>query len=197
MHIAFYDRHAFLTRFTADLLILLFIAYECRANRLSGLAAAIIMLGFTLFLSTDRLKSFYAPPAPAASSAGKDFERIDPELPFVANSVLTYLEMDHYEKPEFLARLYYLVDSESAIKYTGSNLTEGLPVMKQYFPIRANVSSYSEFTSTHRHFLVWGVPGQQGWLLTKLNAEGAQVTEIGRFDSPYSDPELYEVRLDH
>jgi hypothetical protein len=197
MHIAFYDRHAFLTRFTADLLILLFIAYECRANRLSGLAAAIIMLGFTLFLSTDRLKSFYAPPAAATSSAGKDFERIDPELPFVANSVLTYLEMDHYEKPEFLTRLYYLVDSESAIKYTHSNMTEGLPVMKQYFPIRANVASYSEFTSTHRHFLVWGVPGQQGWLLTKLNAEGAQVKEIGRFDSPYSDPELYEVRLDH
>ena len=68
--------------------------------------------------------------------------------------------------------------------------------MKQYFPLRANVSPYADFAATHRHFLVWGEPEQQqGWLLTKLKAEGAQVTELGHFDSPYPDSRLYDVVL--
>ena len=68
--------------------------------------------------------------------------------------------------------------------------------MKQHFPIRSNVSAYSDFAVAHRHFLVWGEKGeQQGWLLTKLEAEGANIAEIGVFDSPYPDSRLYEVTL--
>jgi hypothetical protein len=137
------------------------------------------------------------PPAEASElSVQKDFDRIHPELPLVANSALTFLEMDHYERPALLGRLYYLVDPVSSIKYTQSNMTEGLLVMKQYFPIRANVSSYAGFMATHRHFLVWGVMDQQGWLLRKLKTEGARITKIGKFDTPYADSQLSEVTLD-
>jgi hypothetical protein len=195
-HIALYDRHAILTVLTMNLLILLFIAYEAKASRLAGMAAAFVILGFNLFLPNPAL----ARPAPQAKAseipATKDFDQIHPELPLVANSALTYLEMDHYEKPALLARLYYLVDPESSIQYTQSNLTEGLLVMKQHFPIRANVSTFAEFTATHRHFLVWGVMDQQGWLLRKLSTEGARITKIGKFETPYADSQLSEVRLD-
>ena len=196
-HMAYYDRHAFLTVLTANLLILLIIAYRSRANRLSGLVAAFMILGFTLFFSDQGLGRYSASAAAKQTAARKDYDQIQPELPFVANSALTYLQMDHYENPALVARLYYLVDPESSVKYMQSNLTEGVLVMKQYFPLRSNVSSYADFAATHRHFLVWGeIDREQGWLLTKLKAEGAQVTEIGHFDSPYPDSQLYEVRLD-
>jgi len=185
-HIGFYARYGYLTVLTTNLLILLIIAHRSRANRLSGLVAALIILGFTLYPSAPRQQSV----------ARQDFDQVHPELPFVANSAFTFLEMDHYERPALLARLYYLVDPESSMKYAQSNLTEGLLTMKQYFPIRSNVSSYADFAAAHRHFLVWGETGeQQGWLLTKLKAEGAQVTELGRFRSPYPDSRLYEVTL--
>ena len=190
-HIAFFARYGYLTVLTTNLLVLLFIAYRSRANRLSGLVSALIIFGFTLYPSALVLVR-----NGQASVARQDFDQVHPELPFVANSAFTFLEMDHYEQPALLARLYYLVDPESAMKYAQSNLTEGLLTMKQYFPIRANVSSYGDFAATHRHFLVWGETGeQQGWLLTKLKAEGAQVSELGRFDSPYPDSRLYEVTL--
>jgi hypothetical protein len=71
-----------------------------------------------------------------------------------------------------------------------------MPTLKKYFPIRGTVSHYSDFAATHRRFLVWGVLDQSGWLLRKLKTEGAQVTEIGKFDSVYADPQLFEVNLD-
>ncbi|MCU1335579.1 MAG: hypothetical protein JWO19_1160 [Bryobacterales bacterium] len=195
-HIGFYDRHAFLTTLAAYLLLILFIAYESRANRLSGLAAAIVILGFTVFLPAKILVPRPSSAEAIAVRARKDFDRIQPELPFVTNSAFTFLEMDHYEKPDLVARLYYLVDPESSIKYAHSNLTEGLLVMKQYFPIRANPVLYADFVATHRHFLVWGEMDFNGWLLRKLKTEGAHLTQIGKFDTPYLDSLLYEVRLD-
>jgi hypothetical protein len=71
-----------------------------------------------------------------------EFEHVRPDLPFVTNSALTFLEMDRYEDPALVARLYYLVGRESALRYDQSNLTEGLPTLKKYFPIRATVSQY-------------------------------------------------------
>jgi Dolichyl-phosphate-mannose-protein mannosyltransferase len=193
-HIAFYDRHAFLTTFTVVILLLLFIAYESRANRLSGLAAAVITLGFTVFLPARNLVPHAAASDPAILRT--DFERVLPDLPFVTNSVFTYLEMDHYEGEAFVKRLYYLADPGLSIKYKQSNLTEGVPLMKQYFPIRANVSSYAEFVKTHRHFLVWGEMDFNGWLLHKLKDDGARLIEIGNFKTAYLDSKLYEVHLD-
>jgi hypothetical protein len=195
-HGPFYGRHAFLTVLTVNLLVVLFLAYESRANRLSGMAAALMIVGFSVFFLW-RLDMNSVAPDLKQPLLGKDLNRIHPELPLVADSILTYLEMDHYENPAVLARLYYLVDSEASIKYTHSNLTEGVLVMKQHFPIRANASSYRDFAMQHRHFMIFGDSDQhRGWLLLKLKAEGAQVTEIGRLETPYPDSNLYEVRLD-
>jgi len=195
-HGPFYGRHAFLTVPIVNLLVVLFIAYESRANRLSGMAAAVVIVGFSMFFLW-RLDMNSVEPDLKAPLLGKDLNQIHPELPLVDDSILTYLEMDHYEAPSVLARLYYLVDPESSIKYTGSNLTEGVLTMKQHFPIRANGSTYADFASKYRHFMVFGDTDQhRGWLLLKLKAEGAQVTELGRLDTPYPDSKLYEVRLD-
>ena len=190
-HMAFYPRHAVSTVLTTDLLLVLLLAYESKLNRLAGLAAATVMVGFTLVPAVRGLTQH----VPPSFTSQVKFEGIDPELPVVANSALTFLEMDHYEDPTFLSRLYYLVDRDSAIRYAHSTLTEGLPDLKRYFPVRANVSSYSDFSAKHRHFLVWGVQGKGDWLLKKLKAEGAALAEIGVFDTPYTDSHLYDVTL--
>ena len=193
-HLPFYERHAFLTVLSASALVVLAIAHKSRANRVSGMLAACLVVGFTVF---NHIHDADAVSGEGAGKAGlKEIARMDPGLPLVANSALTFLEMDHYEDPAVLARLYYLVDPESSIEYAQSNLTEGGMVMKKYFPIRSNVLTYAEFAKTHKHFLVWGEIGkQQGWLLTKLEAEGADVKEIGSFESAYKDSRLYEVKL--
>lgn len=192
-HMAFYPRHALPTFMMGYLLSLLIIAYESRTNRLSGLVAALVIFGFTLYPTMRDL--LRRPEGPAAVSQ-IPYYQIHPELPFVTNSGLTFLEMDRYENPDLVARLYYLVDRDSAIRYDKSNLTEGLAVMRRYFPIRANVSSYADFVAKHKHFLVWGVMDQSGWLLRKLKTEGAHITEVGKFSTVYRDSELSEVTLD-
>ena len=188
-HVAFYDRHALLTVPMECMLLMLFLAFECRTNRLAGAAAGIVILAL---LPSQRWLQPAAPREPRMS----DFQHVRPDLPLVTNSALTFLQMDRYEDSALVARLYYLVDLESALRYDHSNLTEGLPTLKKYFPIRGTVSQYSDFAATHRRFLVWGVLDQSGWLLRKLKTEGAQVNEIGKFDSVYADPQLFEVNLD-
>ncbi len=194
-HVAFYDRHAILTVPMMVLIFALFIAREAQANRLAGMAAAFVILGLNAFLP-DLALARVMPKAEARESRPRmDIDQIDPELPVVASSALNFLEVDHYGNPALLGRLYYLVDADASIKYAHSNLTEGMLVLKQYFPIRANVSTYGEFVSSHRHFLVWGNPDGPGWLLQKLKAEGDVLTKIGDFDTPYPDSQLYEATI--
>ena len=190
-HIAFYDRHALLTVPMACMLLILLLAFECKTNRLAGGAAAAVALILALMPLQRWLR-----PAPPQESHMLDFQRFRPDLPLVTNSALTFLEMDRYEDSALVARLYYLVDLQSALRYDHSNLTEGLPTLKKYFPIRGTVSQYSDFAAAHRRFLVWGVTDQSGWLLRKLKTEGAQVNEIGKFDTVYADSQLFEVDLD-
>lgn len=188
-HLPFSGRYGLPTILMAYAFVILFLAYESRINRLAGLAAASIVFGVTL------LPNLYRSLAPVAvTTAG--FEHIRPDLPFVTNSALTFLEMDRYEDPALTARLYFLIDLQSAMRYDQTNLTEGMPTLKRYFPIRGTVSQYSDFAATHRHFLVWGVMDQGGWLLRKLKTEGARITEIGKFETVYADSQLYEISLD-
>jgi len=200
-HIPYYDRYASPAALMMSILILLFIAYESKVNRLSGLVATFIIFAF--LISSPLLRGLDHEPFQAANQIPRmsisrtPFGQIHPELPLVINNALVFLELDHYELPDVLARLYYLADVNFALKYTNSNITEGLPVLKAYFPIRANVAPYSEFISTHRHFLVWGrMDDELGWLLRKLRADGVDVKELGDFESADYGGELYEVTLD-
>lgn len=199
-HIPYYDRYASPAALLISILILLFVAYESRVNRLSGLAAAVIV--FALLMSSPLLRGLDQEPFGAASqvpriSIGRTpFGQIHPELPLVINNALVFLELDHYERPDVLARLYYLADQNFALKFTNSNVTEGLPVLKRYFPIRANVVPYSAFISTHQHFLVWGrMDDELGWLLRKEREDGVAIRELGDFESADYGGQLYEVTL--
>ena len=128
--------------------------------------------------------------------SGFTLDRVKPSLPLVAASGLTFLEMDHYEKPATVARLYYLTDRSLAIQYAHATLFEGLPGLKQSFPIRANIEPYAQFTAEHREFLVFGTPNYpEDWLIRYLVTTGAKLTYLGDFPGPYKDSQLFEVSL--
>lgn len=199
-HIPYYDRYGSPTAFMIAIAILLFMAYESRANRLSGLLTVLIFFGFSVVIPIELLPPPFvdAKQVPRISINRTPFGRIHPQLPLVINSALVFLEIDHYEEnPAVLSRLYYLSDRTSSLTYTHTDVTEGLPLLKRYFPIRASVVPYSAFIAQHRHFLVWGRTDDQfGWLLRKLRADGVTVTELGAFDSEDYAGSLYEVTLD-
>jgi hypothetical protein len=49
----------------------------------------------------------------------------------------------------------YLTERHSDIRISATLIDMLEPLCKEYFPVRANVSPYSEFVSQHRHFLLF------------------------------------------
>ena len=114
------------------------------------------------------------------------------DLPLVVSSGLIFLEIDHYATAQLAARTHVLLDEATAIEHTGVNVTEvGLPVMKKWFPIRASVDAYAQFTSANPHFLVYGYWESRtanDWLIYRLLREGANVRVIARTDRFWREP---------
>ena len=133
-------------------------------------------------------------PAPAVCKACQLSQKLDPGLPFVDASGLTFLEMDHRESAAMLQRVYYLTDPIASRRYAHASIFEGMQTEKELFPIRANVSTYSAFIQTHRRFFVLGeYDFPEDWLLRKLEADGANLRLLGELDGSYKDRDLYYV----
>ncbi len=133
-------------------------------------------------------------PKPAACQACELSRKLDPTLPFVDASGLTFLEMDHRENAAMLQRVFYLTDPQASRQYAHASIFEGMQTEKELFPIRANVSTYSAFIKTHRHFFVFGdYDFPEDWLLRKLEADGASLRLLGETESSYKDKDLYYV----
>ena len=184
MHGAFFTRYSVPTLFIIPIAFVVLLGAWTHNNRVAALAVCSLMAVYAL---KHELK-----PAPKHS----DFAQIHADLPLVAASGLTFLEMDHDEPPATVSRLYYLTDRDLALKYAHATLFEGLPVIKQNLPIRGHVEPFTAFTQTHRQFLVLGTPNYaEDWLLRYLLANQAKVELLGDFPSEYKDPQLYLVSL--
>jgi Dolichyl-phosphate-mannose-protein mannosyltransferase len=190
-HGAFWDRYAITTWAAIYIGMAILLGLRLNCNRYAGYAATAVLLVFCL--RTDVL-------LPSSTPAVKDASAIAgvrPDLPLVAAGGVTFFEMNHYEKADFLSRLYYLKDRSAAMNYTHTNLFEDRGFgdgMKPYFPISAGVSSYAGFVHEHREFLVLGTYGApEEWLLRKLHDDGAQLSWLGVYPLRYVDSNLYLV----
>ncbi len=198
-HAAFFARYAAIEAFGFSWLLACFLAMYTEASRSAAVVFAGCMLAYTaaLNLGPDAKPSFWAKRgAPSAEQQSRALEAIDPNLPLVAASGLTFLEMDHYAEPEIVSRLYYLTDRTLAIQYAHATIFEGFPILKSYFPIRAAVEPYSQFVQEHRQFLVLGTANYpEDWLIPVLVHSGASLRQLGNFPGPYKDSELYLVSM--
>jgi hypothetical protein len=172
------------------LILAALLAIALRRNvSLSVASAAMILI---LFCMTKGGTGHLSEPYENTSTA---YRAVRPDLPFVTSSGLTFLEMDRREAPDFLHRVYYLTDAESARRYH-SNIFEGFPTLQRLFPIRANVASFRDFTHAHRQFLLLATPGYpEDWLLPKLHSDGAEIHLIDSLKTGYRDHDLYQVTV--
>ncbi len=159
------------------------------------------MVSFTVAVTTsfggllirERLRPAYTAPT---NSMPAEYRAIEPNLPFVDASGLTYVEMNHREPAEFLHRTYYLTDTPSAIQYAHATLFEREAEAAQMFRFQSNVETLKSFEANHSRFLVLGTVGYpEDWLLRKLIADGDTLRHLGAFSTTYKDKDLYEVTL--
>ncbi len=122
---------------------------------------------------------------------------VAPNLPLVAGSGLTFLQINHYEPPGVTSRLIYLTDPQYAVQYAHDTLFEGYRGLKTYFPIKGRVESYRAFVAENSHFLVFGdINYLEDWLLRRLADEPKfSMKIVGRVRCCYKDNDIYEVNL--
>ena len=201
-HAAYFDRYGMAAIFGAGILVPWLIAAWTGLSRGAGLLAALV---FTFGLVPPSASLLYLEkhanllPADSPDLTGVSpvpLSRIEPNLPIVDASGLTFLEMDNRESSSFLNRVYYLTDPQAALQYSHATIFEGFTGLKHIFPIRANVMPYQQFIQQHPKFLVYGgFDYPEDWVLRKLMADGATARYVGAFSQGYKDSTLYEVTL--
>jgi len=184
-HGAFFTRYAAPTLFAYPLVLATLLAAFTHANRNSALVMGALMALYT------PAQHFVKPLPPPPS-----FAQVHPELPLVAASGLTFLEMDHEQPAETVGRLYYLTDREYALRFAHATIFEGLPTIKRRFPIRSHVEPFRDFVRANRRFLVIGTPDYaEDWLLRYLLSIHAKLEFAGEFPSQSKDTQLFVVEL--
>jgi Dolichyl-phosphate-mannose-protein mannosyltransferase len=197
VHGAFFLRYGLLGCIPIAILITVFIyalfngaKYAALIVVLASVMAPLPSLGTTLAqLPVD------LPKAHADSSGILDYHSVELDLPFVAASGLTFVEMNHREPVDFLSRVYYLTDTDAAI-HAHATLFEHEAEVREMFHYPARVETLRAFEAEHPRFLVLGtVNYPEDWLLRKLNADGEDVRLVGTFRTSYKDRQIYDVTL--
>lgn len=120
----------------------------------------------------------------------------EPELPLVAHTGLTFLELDRREPFEVTQRLYLLTDKGAAASIAHDTVFEHYEELTRVFPIRGKVVPYCAFASAHQRFLVVGdYTHPQGWLLRKLEQDGAMLRAVGTCRETTEGCQIYQVSL--
>ncbi len=115
-------------------------------------------------------------------------------LPIVAASGLTFVEMNDRETAPTRARTFYLTDHDAATRFAHATLFENEADVQEALGLHGNVTPYHAFLEQHTHFFVIGTyTYPEDWLLRKLDADGATLIYRGKIRSTYKDDDLYEV----
>jgi hypothetical protein len=96
--------------------------------------------------------------------------------PVVLSGGLLYLSLWYYASPAARDHVVYLVEPASALRYLGSDtMDRNFLVLQRWAPVV--IEPYQAFVDQHAQFDVY--VDRAGWLMHKLQDEGAQIEEIG------------------
>ncbi len=201
-HSAYFPRYGIPSIFGVAILTPWFVSrWTCNSSLAALICSIVFIFGVVTPSSIARhLQHVVQPIKPQGANLTGKFEtpisQVQPDLPLVDDSGLTFLEMNRRENSTFLSRVYYLNDAQAAVKYANATIFEGFPGLKGKFPIRGNIIPYQEFIQQHPKFLVLGTYDYpEDWLLRKLLADHADLRFLGDYDTGYMDEQLYEVTL--
>ena len=194
-HGAYFERYALPVEFGYALAVAFALYRVVERTRAPALIASGVLLAFMLAynLGPGLKHSVWAGTSDRSDAV---LASLRPDLPLVAASGLTFIELSQYGNSALVRRLYYLTDHDKAVRYAHATIFEGMPDLKTYFPIRARVEPYARFVSEHPAFLVLGTPDYpEDWLLAALLDGRATVRYLGRVEGPYKDHQLYLASL--
>jgi hypothetical protein len=166
----FFDRYTLATNVVIYGIIAVLFAIRLHFSKFTAYVATLLML----FMMVHMVQREWVkrPRQTDPSIMGS----LRPDLPIVVSNGSTWVEMNHHESPEVVARLYYIKDRTAAVKYDGTNYYydfEALDDMQHAgFPLKGYVEPYSAFVASHRQFLIFADPFE--WLPLKLQEDGAQ-----------------------
>jgi 4-amino-4-deoxy-L-arabinose transferase-like glycosyltransferase len=101
------------------------------------------------------------------------------DLPVVVSSGMAYTPIAHYASPVFFQQVFYLMDEEKELHYQGTDTFDRQVVLlRDYMPLQ--VRDFSEFTSVHRAFLLYGEEPGDGynWLPVHLSHVASSVRSV-------------------
>ncbi len=194
-HGAFWDRYCITTALGLYICIAGLLGMALRFHRVAVSVVALVLACLILVQRVPHpLYDNLTNSAPAGSSA--TLTQLKPNLPLVAASGLTFVEMNYNERPVLLSRLYYLTDRAAATRFAHANLFEALDDLKNDFALTGTVEPYARFVKQHEHFLVLGTSNYpEDWLLRKLAADNAKILQVAECKLPYKDSQIYEVTI--
>ena len=173
-------------------------------DQVSNLVSPRVAARLLYVLSLPPINTVHYPPIPpylqagiAAAPRASHLDSVAPGLPLVANTGLTFVEADQQESAQVAQRLYLLTDDEAASTIAHDTVVAHSEGLKEAFPlIRGKVEPYCAFISSHPRFVVIGAYNHpQGWLLRKLDRDGAQLRVIGTCSGYTEECQIYEVRV--
>lgn len=208
-HAAFFDRYGAVESFGVAIL---FAALLCRWTMdrgvpdtraaLFGTVIALVISGLGSAIpkqlrAGDLVPTFAnSEPHPKPCGACLLTAAIDPVLPLVDASGLTFLEMNHNEPVATLDRIFYLTDTQASTQIAHANIFEPMPDLVRAFHLTGHAEPYQTFIHAYPHFFVLGQHDYpEDWLLRKFEADGASVHIVGNTNDSYHDTELYEVKI--
>lgn len=122
--------------------------------------------------------------------------QLDPSLPIVDASPMTFTEMSDRETPAIVDRVFYLTDRAEALRYSGYTLFETEERTRSILGLPSHTAPLNEFLATHsRFYLIATYTSRHDWLPRALADRGETIQYIGKFVSSYADDDLYFVTV--
>lgn len=164
----------------------------------NGSRAAAAIAGFCVFFGIVGSMAVRIMESPNRAVVKQiSLQQLDPKLPIVDASGLTFLEMNKRENSKLTSRVFYLTDRDAAIHFAQATIFEGTERLRQYWPLPGTVMPYLDFVQKTPHFFVLGTPDYpEDWLIPKLLDDGANLAFKGELQrSGYKDRMIFEVTM--
>jgi hypothetical protein len=187
---AFWPRYCIRAGLGIGFLFANVLAKATRNNRGAGAVAAV-----TLLAGIVVVRIVHPAMTPETRSTNPlSLDKLDPGLPLVAASGVTFLEMNKREDNALLSHVFYLTDRDSAEQFTHATIFQVFGSLDNWFPVRAHVERYRDFVAVSPHFLVLGtLDFPEDWLIPKLLADKARLRFLGELRRGYKDVTVFDV----
>jgi len=194
MHMQFWQRYGLAAAPAWAALAAWMLARRLPATRLVAVIFLISSVGYMV----GRMVTESRPPGNAGTVVGGrrpiPLATLDPTLPIVAASPMTYVEMSDRENPQIARRVFYLTDRDAEIRYAHYTLFDNEDKIRRLLGLSSHTEEMSRFLSEHTVFYVVGdYKDKEIWLLRALAEDGMQLDYLGKFQSTYGSNDLYEV----